>query len=148
MGLTLQYVLLFSISLIRVIYDFVDQPPTVLRAMSRWFVFAQGVLDALIYGLVEWQYVHVPSFHLSSLHFPFPVPSICIVSAWYDGADELVRNEWYDVEYEREPYHPAAQGARVQVQEIQAWLPLFDRSISEDQPEVSVPVRGRVRDLV
>jgi hypothetical protein len=50
-----QYVMLFSISLIRVIYDFAGQPPTVLRAMSRWFVFAQGVLDAVIYGLVEWQ---------------------------------------------------------------------------------------------
>lgn len=47
--------MLFSISLIRVIYDLVGGAPTVLRALSRWFVFAQGVLDALIYGLVEWQ---------------------------------------------------------------------------------------------
>jgi hypothetical protein len=50
-----QYVMLFSISLIRVIYDFAGETPTVLRALSRWFVFAQGVLDAIIYGLVEWQ---------------------------------------------------------------------------------------------
>jgi hypothetical protein len=47
--------MLFSISLIRVIYDFAGETPTVLRALSRWFVFAQGVLDAIIYGLVEWQ---------------------------------------------------------------------------------------------
>ena len=50
-----QYVLLFSVSLIRIIYDFAGNPPTPLRAVSRWFIFAQGILDALIYGLVEWQ---------------------------------------------------------------------------------------------
>lgn len=55
LSLTTQYILLFSVSLIRVVYDFAGGAPTVLRAMSRWFVFAQGVLDALIYGLVEWQ---------------------------------------------------------------------------------------------
>ena len=37
--------------------DFVGTPPASLRAISRWFIFAQGLLDALIYGLVEWQYV-------------------------------------------------------------------------------------------
>lgn len=47
--------LLFSVSLIRLIYDFAGQPPVVLRAISRWMIFAQGILDALIYGLVEWQ---------------------------------------------------------------------------------------------
>ncbi|ORY30332.1 hypothetical protein BCR39DRAFT_558612 [Naematelia encephala] len=50
----LGYVLLFSVSLVRLIYDFVGQPPVVLRAISRWFIFAQGLLDALIYGYVEW----------------------------------------------------------------------------------------------
>lgn len=50
-----QYVLLFSVSLIRIIYDFAGKPPVVLRAISRWFIFSQGILDALIYGLVEWQ---------------------------------------------------------------------------------------------
>ncbi|KAL7419331.1 hypothetical protein Q5752_006169 [Cryptotrichosporon argae] len=50
----LGYILLFSVSLIRIIYDFSGDPPASLRAISRWFIFAQGVLDALIYGLVEW----------------------------------------------------------------------------------------------
>jgi hypothetical protein len=50
-----QYVMLFSVSLVRLIYDFVGRPPVALRAISRWFIFAQGILDALIYGLVEWQ---------------------------------------------------------------------------------------------
>lgn len=50
----LGYVLLFSVSLVRIIYDFASRPPIVLRALSRWFVFAQGLLDAIIYGLVEW----------------------------------------------------------------------------------------------
>ena len=40
--------------------DFASRPPIVLRALSRWFVFAQGLLDAIIYGLVEWQYVLLP----------------------------------------------------------------------------------------
>jgi hypothetical protein len=48
-------VLLFSVSLIRIIYDFAGHPPVALRAISRWFIFSQGVLDAIIYGLVEWQ---------------------------------------------------------------------------------------------
>jgi len=50
----LGYCLLFSVSLVRIIYDFVGTPPVALRAVSRWFIFAQGLLDALIYGLVEW----------------------------------------------------------------------------------------------
>ena len=39
----LGYVLLFSISLVRIIYDFAGTPPTILRALSRWFIFAQGI---------------------------------------------------------------------------------------------------------
>ncbi|KAL1407325.1 hypothetical protein Q8F55_006747 [Vanrija albida] len=50
----LGYVLLFSVSLIRIIFDFVGQPPTALRAVSRWMIFGQGLLDAIIYGVVEW----------------------------------------------------------------------------------------------
>jgi hypothetical protein len=50
----LQYVLLFSVSTIRIIYDFVGDPPIELRAISRWMMFGQGLLDAFIYGIVEW----------------------------------------------------------------------------------------------
>lgn len=50
----LGYVLLFSVSLIRLIYDFTGEPPRALRAISRWMIFGQGVLDFIIYGLVEW----------------------------------------------------------------------------------------------
>lgn len=49
----LGYVLLFGISTIRIIYDFVGNPPTGLRAMSRWMIFGQGLLNLVIYGLVE-----------------------------------------------------------------------------------------------
>ncbi|WVQ75919.1 hypothetical protein IAR50_005554 [Cryptococcus sp. DSM 104548] len=50
----LGYVILFSVSFIRLIYDFAGDPPTALRAISRWFVLSQGLLDAIIYGFVEW----------------------------------------------------------------------------------------------
>ncbi|WVR04713.1 hypothetical protein IAU60_001724 [Kwoniella sp. DSM 27419] len=50
----LGYVFLFSVSLIRLIYDFAGRPPTALRAISKWLVLGQGVLDAIIYGIVEW----------------------------------------------------------------------------------------------
>ncbi|WRT64674.1 uncharacterized protein IL334_001608 [Kwoniella shivajii] len=50
----LGYLFLFSVSLIRLIYDFAGQPPTALRAISKWMVLAQGVLDAIIYGVIEW----------------------------------------------------------------------------------------------
>lgn len=49
-----QYVVLFSVSTIRIVYDFVGTPPIELRALSRWMMFGQGLLDAFIYGLVEW----------------------------------------------------------------------------------------------
>lgn len=50
----LGYVVLFSVSLIHIIYDFAGSPPEELRAISRWMIFGQGLLDALIYGVVEW----------------------------------------------------------------------------------------------
>ncbi|OCF33866.1 hypothetical protein I317_01358 [Kwoniella heveanensis CBS 569] len=50
----LGYLFLFSVSLIRLIYDFAGDPPVALRAISKWMVLGQGVLDALIYGVVEW----------------------------------------------------------------------------------------------
>lgn len=65
----LGYVLLFSVSLIRIIYDFVGTPPTALRAISRWFIFAQGILDALIYGLVEWHTKRVVRKRVHKGHF-------------------------------------------------------------------------------
>lgn len=51
----LAYCALFSVSIIRLIYDFAStSEPIGLRAVSRWFVFAQGAVDAFIYGFVEW----------------------------------------------------------------------------------------------
>ncbi|AFR97489.1 hypothetical protein C343_05632 [Cryptococcus neoformans C23] len=50
----LGYLLLFSVSFVRIIYDFCGRPPHALRAISRWFILAQGLLDAIIYGVVEW----------------------------------------------------------------------------------------------
>ncbi|WWD00717.1 hypothetical protein V866_007652 [Kwoniella sp. B9012] len=50
----LGYLFLFSVSLIRLIYDFAGNPPVGLRAISKWMILAQGVLDAIIYGVVEW----------------------------------------------------------------------------------------------
>ncbi|WWC86792.1 uncharacterized protein L201_001671 [Kwoniella dendrophila CBS 6074] len=50
----LGYLFLFSVSLIRLIYDFAGTPPPALRAISKWMILAQGVLDAIIYGVVEW----------------------------------------------------------------------------------------------
>lgn len=49
----LGYVLLFGVSTVRIIYDFVGNPPTGVRAMSRWMIFGQGLLNLIIYGAVE-----------------------------------------------------------------------------------------------
>lgn len=49
-----QYCVLFSVSLVHIIYDFAGSPPDELRAISRWMIFGQGLLDAIIYGVVEW----------------------------------------------------------------------------------------------
>ncbi|BEI83902.1 hypothetical protein CcaverHIS002_0405060 [Cutaneotrichosporon cavernicola] len=50
----LGYLLLFSVSLIHIIYDFVGYPPDQLRAIARWMIFGQGLLNGIIYGVVEW----------------------------------------------------------------------------------------------
>jgi hypothetical protein len=51
--------------------DFISpNPSTPLRAISRWFVFSQGIVDALIYGVVEWQCVSHLSNGGSSLTLP------------------------------------------------------------------------------
>ncbi|WWD21594.1 hypothetical protein CI109_106080 [Kwoniella shandongensis] len=50
----LAYIFLFSVSVIRLIYDFAGHPPRSLRAISRWLILSQGLLDAIIYGVVEW----------------------------------------------------------------------------------------------
>lgn len=50
----LGYVVLFSVSLVHIIYDFAGSPPEELRAISRWMIFGQGLLDGIIYGIVEW----------------------------------------------------------------------------------------------
>ncbi|KAJ9120109.1 hypothetical protein QFC22_003007 [Naganishia vaughanmartiniae] len=50
----LAYCLLFSVSLIRIIFDFsANGSPKPLRVIARWFVFSQGAVDAIIYGIVE-----------------------------------------------------------------------------------------------
>lgn len=53
----LAYCVLFSVSVVRLIYDFVhpNNEPVALQALSRWFIFAQGLVDAVIYGLIEWR---------------------------------------------------------------------------------------------
>ncbi|EPQ30148.1 uncharacterized protein PFL1_02265 [Pseudozyma flocculosa PF-1] len=55
------YVLLFSLSIIRIIDDLAnDQGRTrsqeVLHTLSRWFIFAQGLLDAFIFQFIEKQF--------------------------------------------------------------------------------------------
>ncbi|KGB80158.1 hypothetical protein CNBG_5996 [Cryptococcus deuterogattii R265] len=50
----LGYIFLFSVSFVRIIYDLCGNPPHALRAISRWFILAQGLLDAIIYGVIEW----------------------------------------------------------------------------------------------
>ncbi|CEH16919.1 Glucose receptor Git3, C-terminal [Ceraceosorus bombacis] len=58
------YCLLFSVSIIRIITDLADPAPGhrpkdpngALRAISRWFVFAQGAFDAIIFQIVERQF--------------------------------------------------------------------------------------------
>jgi hypothetical protein len=57
----LAYCLLFSVSIARIITDFtrpapvgrVKDPNEPLRAVSRWFIFAQGAFDAIIFQIVE-----------------------------------------------------------------------------------------------
>ena len=56
----LAYCLLFSVSIIRIINDLASDPnasqdprTVVLYSISRWFILAQGALDALIFQFVE-----------------------------------------------------------------------------------------------
>lgn len=48
-----QYFVLTVISAIRLIDDYVElsHPNQVVRAISRWALFLQGSLDALVYGV-------------------------------------------------------------------------------------------------
>lgn len=49
-----QYVALFSVSLVRIICDFVvANPIAYLSGLSRWMIFSQGIVDFVIYGVVE-----------------------------------------------------------------------------------------------
>lgn len=58
----LAYCLLFSISIVRIITDLVSPPVTksvqqdALHSVSRWFIFAQGALDAVIFQIIEKQF--------------------------------------------------------------------------------------------
>ncbi|KAK0529812.1 hypothetical protein OC835_004225 [Tilletia horrida] len=56
------YVLLFSVSIIRIVVDLADPVPVGgmerrsqrgLHSVARWFIFAQGVFDAIIFQVVE-----------------------------------------------------------------------------------------------
>jgi len=56
------YVLLFSVSIIRIVVDLADPVPLggmemrsqrALHSVARWFIFAQGLFDAIIFQLVE-----------------------------------------------------------------------------------------------
>jgi hypothetical protein len=52
--LTRQYMAVFSVSLIRLIYAMVHkQPSPVLTVISSWMVLSVGLMDALVYGLAE-----------------------------------------------------------------------------------------------
>ncbi|KAN0060733.1 hypothetical protein ACQY0O_007391 [Thecaphora frezii] len=55
------YVLLFSVSIIRIIDDLASEYGTspsqdVLHSVSRWFIFAQGLFDAIIFQFIEQQF--------------------------------------------------------------------------------------------
>ncbi|CDZ98273.1 G protein-coupled receptor, rhodopsin-like [Phaffia rhodozyma] len=50
------YVVLFTLSLARIITDLVHPHPIpLLSGFSRWGIFASGIVDAILYGLVEWK---------------------------------------------------------------------------------------------
>lgn len=55
------YVILFSVSVIRICRDMAHpeyalRPSDPLRAVSRWMVFAQGILDCIIFKVIEAQF--------------------------------------------------------------------------------------------
>jgi hypothetical protein len=46
--------LVFSVSLVRLIYGMVHkQPSPVLTLMSGWMILSVGLIDGLVYGLAE-----------------------------------------------------------------------------------------------
>ncbi|WWC68808.1 uncharacterized protein I206_102743 [Kwoniella pini CBS 10737] len=50
----LAYMLVFSVSLVRLIYDMVHgQPTPVLSIMSNWLVLSVGLIDGAVYGIAE-----------------------------------------------------------------------------------------------
>jgi hypothetical protein len=45
-----QYMLVFSVSLIRLIYDMIHREPNpILQIVSAWFVLSVGLIDAVVY---------------------------------------------------------------------------------------------------
>ncbi|WWD08846.1 hypothetical protein V865_006960 [Kwoniella europaea PYCC6329] len=50
----LAYMLVFSVSLVRLVYDMVQgQPTPVLSIMSSWLVLSVGLIDGAVYGIAE-----------------------------------------------------------------------------------------------
>nr|XP_018264526.1 uncharacterized protein I303_02696 [Kwoniella dejecticola CBS 10117]OBR86684.1 hypothetical protein I303_02696 [Kwoniella dejecticola CBS 10117] len=50
----LAYMLVFSVSLVRLVYDMIyGQPTPVLSIMSSWLVLSVGLIDGLVYGIAE-----------------------------------------------------------------------------------------------
>ncbi|WRT65521.1 uncharacterized protein IL334_002466 [Kwoniella shivajii] len=50
----LAYMLVFSVSLVRLVYDMVHgQPSSVLSIMSSWLVLSVGLIDGAVYGIAE-----------------------------------------------------------------------------------------------
>ncbi|WWC87696.1 uncharacterized protein L201_002588 [Kwoniella dendrophila CBS 6074] len=50
----LAYMLVFSVSLVRLVYDMVHgQPTPVLSIMSSWLVLSVGLIDGAVYGIAE-----------------------------------------------------------------------------------------------
>ncbi|WVR03983.1 hypothetical protein IAU60_000982 [Kwoniella sp. DSM 27419] len=50
----LAYMVVFSVSLVRLVYDMVHGVPnSVLSIMSSWFVLSVGLIDGLVYGIAE-----------------------------------------------------------------------------------------------
>ncbi|WVQ94498.1 hypothetical protein IAU59_001577 [Kwoniella sp. CBS 9459] len=50
----LAYMVVFSVSLVRLVYDMVHgSPNSVLSIMSSWFVLSVGLIDGLVYGIAE-----------------------------------------------------------------------------------------------
>lgn len=51
----LAYLVVFAFSLVRLIYDMATyKPSAALSALSLWFVLSAGLMDALVYGIAEY----------------------------------------------------------------------------------------------